>query len=223
MKKQKFEYDKAGDRIHPLVKCPVCGREHRRNNCPFCRKAKKWQEMPISRQIPELPVRITEELQKYNFPPEIWHFPGSYYLHGKAGGGKTLLAAKILYEAKRLDYIEIKGGEKYKTFAFTTALGIIQEIKDTYNGKSNTTEGAILEKYKNIDWLVIDDISVEKTTDWSFQVFYQIINHRYENYKQTIFTSNFSLEQLPEKMNDERIPRRIHAICTKDNDNIIEM
>ena len=72
----------------------------------------------------------------------------------------------------------------------------------------------IIQRYSEADCLVLDDLGAEKTTDWSFSVLYLIIDNRYNNYKKTIITSNFALNQLAGKLGDDRIPSRIRAMCS---------
>ena len=63
----------------------------------------------------------------------------------------------------------------------------------------------IINKYSLVDWLVLDDLGIEKTSDWSFQTLYLIINQRYEKLKPVIFTSNLSLEELAGQLGDDRL------------------
>ena len=56
--------------------------------------------------------------------------------------------------------------------------------------------------------LVIDDIGVQMSREWTDTVFYRLINERYTNRKPTIYTSNIPVEGL--KM-DDRITDRIES------------
>jgi DNA replication protein DnaC len=42
---------------------------------------------------------------------------------------------------------------------------------------------------------------------------YHLINHRYEYMKKTIITSNYTLEELEQRLNDQRITSRINRMC----------
>jgi DNA replication protein DnaC len=64
-----------------------------------------------------------------------------------------------------------------------------------------------------VDLLILDDLGVDKPSDWVLNVLYNIINYRYENLKKTIITSNFSLDEIAEAFNDNRITRRIERMC----------
>jgi DNA replication protein DnaC len=60
--------------------------------------------------------------------------------------------------------------------------------------------------------LVIDDFGAERLTDFTRQVSYFIINTREQNDFQTIFTSNYSPEQI-NRLIDGRLSSRICGMC----------
>jgi DNA replication protein DnaC len=60
--------------------------------------------------------------------------------------------------------------------------------------------------------LILDDLGTEKVSDWVLQSMYQIINARYVQMRQTVITSNHSLEELRSRIGD-RIPSRIAEMC----------
>ena len=66
----------------------------------------------------------------------------------------------------------------------------------------------MLKKYANVGLLVLDDLGAEKTSDWSRQVFYLLLDRRYREMKQTIITTNLSLEQIAETF-DDRVASRL--------------
>ena len=70
-----------------------------------------------------------------------------------------------------------------------------------------------MDKYGDYHLLVLDDFGVEKISDWSYQLLYMLINRRYNNLKTTIFTSNFSLEQIAQQLGDDRLTSRIQHMC----------
>ena len=66
------------------------------------------------------------------------------------------------------------------------------------------------ESIKNADLLILDDIGAQlENKDWINTALFQLINRRHTDLLPTIFTSNFTMEQL--RM-DERIKDRIHAM-----------
>ena len=143
----------------------------------------------------------------------------SIFFTGPAGSGKTVKAAATLFYTYHKSILSPK--IKPKTCKFITCPELLFEIKSTFgkpvidegNGNYHTAEEEIIAYYKNIDVLVLDDIGVEKVTDWSLTVLYLIISHRYEHFKQTMFTSNFSLDELAQQFGDARLVSRINGWC----------
>ncbi len=64
------------------------------------------------------------------------------------------------------------------------------------------TESKILEPIFNKDVLVLDELGAKRTTAWVEEMVFYIVNHRYNNKKLTIFTSNY-----PDHSDDEEDSR----------------
>ena len=66
------------------------------------------------------------------------------------------------------------------------------------------------ESIKNADLLILDDVGAQlENKDWINTALFQLINRRYTGLLPTIFTSNFTMDQL---RIEERIKDRIHAM-----------
>jgi len=89
---------------------------------------------------------------------------------------------------------------------------LLGELRNTFSNQEHT-EMEIITKYSTAEYLILDDIGAEKVSDWTLQSLSIIINNRYEYLKPTIFTSNFNLDQLADKLGDDRIPSRIFGMC----------
>lgn len=116
---------------------------------------------------------------------------GLYIYSGTRGTGKTRLAVSIANELIEKYNMHIK---------FATSLKILEEIKKTWNRnnqKDKETENELLLALKSTEILIIDDFGVEEHKGWIDDKFYSIINERYNDKKITIFTSNFSIDDLP--------------------------
>lgn len=136
----------------------------------------------------------------------------SMYIYGSPETGKTVTAAFLAVEWYK--HLWVSGKSPGKTFKFLSYPTLGFQLKSTFNSK-DVTEFEVLQDYMNADLLVIDDIGVGKVagSDWALTCLYVLINHRYEYNKQTIITSNLSLEQLADVIDDERIPSRIQRMC----------
>lgn len=204
--------------------CTECGSKiHFGENelCPFCLQKKDFLRFPLeshlnNANVPKRSSRNTLALYAAgSIMPETRfneYFEKGLFITGNAGIGKTALAvAIIIYHMEQ--YFTVKNrASKNKTFWFENSTELLISIRQSY-GKDSGGEERILEKLKSADLLVIDDFGAEKTTDWSLSILYSIINYRYEEYKQTIFTSNLTLKNIARNFGDERITRRIEDCC----------
>lgn len=129
------------------------------------------------------------------------------YMHGISGTGKTYLAAAVgnmLLDAG----VEV---------LFVNVNSILSEIRYSYSMR--TAELPILQKYTDAALVIFDDIGTEKygtkseALSFAQDKLFQIIDGRYIRRLPTIFTSNYTLEQLV----DER------GMLVKTVDRIAEM
>lgn len=120
------------------------------------------------------------------------------YFHSKIKGtGKTMLAVAAANAIIKKLKLPLR---------FISSLDLLDEIKKTYSENSKYSESDLINSYRNIDVLIIDDIGVERQTSWVNDKLYSILNYRMENKKVTLFTSNCSIENLNL---DDRITSRI--------------
>ncbi|MDD5454544.1 MAG: ATP-binding protein [Candidatus Ratteibacteria bacterium] len=135
------------------------------------------------------------------------------YIYGPYGCGKTHLAIGILKEL-RVNYAFNRPCEELK---FITTPELLLELRGAATQKS--TERTLILKYSRYDYLFLDDMGAEKTSDFSLSCLYQILNYRYNNLKPIIITSNLNLDELSKKLsskdedNPQRIASRIVGLC----------
>lgn len=144
----------------------------------------KFDETPENKEVFEACLRFALRFEK------VRKRGMGIYLHGQSGTGKTYLAACIgnmLLES---------GVEVF----FANVNTILSEIRYAYSQRNS--ELPIVQKYMNAEFMIFDDIGTEKystrTEAMSFaqDKFFQIIDGRYIRQKPTVFTSNYTLEQL---------------------------
>lgn len=124
---------------------------------------------------------------------------GFYFYSAVKGSGKTRMAISVANEIINKYIISCK---------FTTAIRILDEIKNTWN--SDYSERKLINEIIQTPVLIIDDIGIERPTDWVNEKLYDIINSRMISKKITIFTSNRKIEEL--KL-DDRIMSRISKMA----------
>jgi len=194
--------------IKPKI-CPVCGREYFRQQCEFCARAIKWEKLIYPKLLEKFTPRIKSIIQEYENIMYDARKSG-YFLFGPVGSGKTILAAKILLTTLKNAYVDTGLN---LTWAFISVPELFLDIRSSFENGQELTEKQLIEKYTQLDLLVLDDLGVEKVSQWVYQVLYLIVNNRYENIKPIIITSNYNLPDLLKHLNDRRITSRIKETC----------
>ena len=121
---------------------------------------------------------------------------GLYISSSTKGSGKTLLACVLANEIIKNQDLSVK------FIAVPDYITLVSQ-KDENSMRRK-------ESIKNADLLILDDIGAQlENKDWINTALFQLINRRHTDLLPTIFTSNFTMEQL--RM-DERIKDRIHAM-----------
>ena len=111
------------------------------------------------------------------------------YIYGDSGTGKTHLTA-CMCNALMM---------QYRQCLFTNFFEIQKLIQATWNG--NTSSESVIKRICEVDFLFLDDLGTEILTkngedNWLQGQVFDIINKRYNNRKPTIFSSNYSMNEL---------------------------
>ena len=116
---------------------------------------------------------------------------------GNPGVGKTHLAVAILRQVMTQKGVEC---------LFCSFQELLQQIRDSYNPVSLSTEFQVLQPVLETDVVVIDDLGANRVSDWVEDTVTHILNHRYNQKKATILTSNLpdSPEEAKEKTPEGR-------------------
>ncbi|NLN48637.1 MAG: ATP-binding protein [Clostridiales bacterium] len=150
--------------------------------------------------------KYTEEFEKFKIKGI------GLYISGNYGTGKTHIAAAIAIELMN----------KCIPVIFTTLPRLLGQIKGTFdNDVEKLNEQQIIDIFSNVDLLILDDVGKERVTEWRLEKLFEILNNRYENNLPIVFTSNYSLEVLPQKLSisknntdvAESIVSRIYEMC----------
>lgn len=107
------------------------------------------------------------------------------YIEGTNGTGKTHLAAAIALQLIHEGVPVI----------CKTSSDLLLDIKKSFDG-DGMRESEVMDIYKRVDLLIIDDLGKEQCSDWSMSTLYSILNDRYEDMKPTIVTTNYNADAL---------------------------
>ncbi|MGW1998435.1 ATP-binding protein [Embleya sp. NPDC001921] len=126
----------------------------------------------------------------------------SLLLLGPTGVGKTYLA----YGAMR--HLAVTGVRC--AWLATTAADMYAALRPRHGIDSETE----FRRYSLARLLVLDDLGAAKDTEWTEEINYRLINHRYEHGLPTLITSNVPVKELGPKLG-ERVASRLVGMCTR--------
>jgi DNA replication protein DnaC len=149
---------------------------------------------------PKLHAEITKYLNNWK---TMKHNGYGFYFWGNVGAGKTHAAIVLANELMEREMVEV---------LFLNMPEAITRVKNTFDSDIKTEDSRLFERMKEMELLVLDDVGVEKYSDWMADQMYQIIDHRWKNRKPMIITSNLSLEDLG-KIYKPQIASRIMGNC----------
>ena len=86
----------------------------------------------------------------------------------------------------------------------------LERIRDTYG--TNQSPADLLQRPREARLLLMDDLGVEKPSEWVREQLYTLINTRYLEGRPIIATSNTSLAQLEGRIGD-RTCSRLSEMC----------
>jgi DNA replication protein DnaC len=175
----------------------------------------EWSNRIYPHRIKKFSLRIQNDLRRIDVPENIPKNVESTFIFGKVNTGKTLRAIFMMLQEEKQNWLNAEMvfdiyQDSDARYVFISAPELLNKIKQGFEDKSDQ---AILDHYSSVYFLIIDELGVEKVSDWALQTLYLIINRRYENMKKTIITSNFTLEELAARLNDDRITSRIERMC----------
>lgn len=149
-------------------------------------------------------VENHEEVFKHNI---------GLYIYGDNSSGKTFLTACICNE--------LVWRKRY--CVYTNLASILNELRSSYDGKGEG-ESILLARLRGYDFAFIDDLGKEfigrefrpESSKWAEEKLFEVLNERYNAQKPTIFSSNYSIDELYSLLGlDKAIVERINEMSTR--------
>lgn len=143
---------------------------------------------------------------------------GIYFI-GVVGSGKTYISAAIANAiisswpipecaAKEAVYGNFREG--FSPVRFTSTVDLFTQLKSAYS--KNATGKDILDELENVPLLILDDLGAETISTWARDRLFEIINHRYNEERPVVITTNLQADDLKIALG-ERTCDRIREMC----------
>ncbi len=123
----------------------------------------------------------------------------SLLIFGSYGTGKTHLAAAVANSMTKRGIPAL----------FGTFSDHLERLRSEFDGGKRRYLGLM----KSTPMLVLDDVGKEKKTEWSTQIMFDVINHRYEHKLPFIITTNLEADPLANHL-EGAVYSRMCEVCT---------
>lgn len=133
---------------------------------------------------------------------ESYPFCRNLYIYGAPGNGKSHLAAAIANAVKQSDD---------RIVIYTSYVDALEKLRAAIS-RGKDAEDKVMGALTCCDLLVLDDLGVEKASEYSCEILFRILDRRMRNRMPIVFTSNYSLEDLEnryERITDANTALRI--------------
>ena len=146
----------------------------------------------------------TALVEALNFvSPEVRHHKHHFItIAGDVGCGKTHLALGMGWRLIEVNRIRVR---------YWQVESLLDEIRKGFGATEGfDLRGVLVEQCLRMPLLILDDLGAEKSSEWAEAKLTEIIDHRYVNGQQTIFTTNKKPGELPPRI-DSRIREGVVA------------
>ena len=125
------------------------------------------------------------------------------WLMGDVGTGKTSLAMLVSKAA-------LESGRSVAIYSLPRLLARIRRTYDADVGEQSYLE--FFERLTSVDLLHVDDLGVEKRTEWVLEQLYALVDERYESQRSVVVTTNLDQSRLEEQIGSRTVSRLVE-IC----------
>jgi len=155
--------------------------------------------------------------------------PVGLLLVGGVGSGKTFMVSSVANSI--IDAMEISEDEAENAEAKSSAKGygywwnsnrrvqfisvveLVNQLKACFDKKgSEDISGLIMDKLREVDLLILDDMGAEKSGDWVSEILFKIIDYRYNEELPLLVTTNCVPEELKKQIGSRNFDR-LREMC----------
>lgn len=160
---------------------------------------RKWRFAADDMRMPKITNVCKKYYMKWDY---VYTQNHGMILHGDTGTGKTFYAACI---ANAL-------AERGVNVLITNIPTLITKMSHDFEREKEE----VLERISKVPLLILDDFGVERTSDYTIEKIYEIIDTRYRSGKPLIITTNNDVENWFKStdIRMERIYSRIREMCS---------
>ena len=146
------------------------------------------------------------------------------FLQGPVGTGKSHLSVAVLREiiennlqhfgtpTSRSDLYDEYAFEGY-TCSLVSVVHLLETLRESVgNAKKKEAVRRKLHRIKCDDFVILDDIGAERSSDFAQEQLFTIIDLRYRTKRSTFFTSNCTLKELESQIGNRSVSR-IFEMC----------
>jgi DNA replication protein DnaC len=200
MCKKEQEIDYPPKNWNPYIICDTCKPEYDRNQKEQEIKKREWE---IKNRIEYMIPKKYREIETDKQDLLKTHNNKNLFITGNVGTGKTVFMASVAKHHIR----------QFINTAWLSYPEFIMKLQSSYRDTTGESPYEIAQKTATFEGILfIDDFGAEKLTDFVKQITYFILNEREQKMLRTVITSNFSLVQIDEQI-DQRISSRICGMC----------
>ena len=95
---------------------------------------------------------------------------------------------------------------------FISVPKLLTKFRTSYNKDATYSESDLIEMLNSTDVLVLDDLGAEKSSEWAWEKLFEIVDSRQGMH--TIYTSNFTPNDLIQKMGERNFSRIVNQDTT---------
>lgn len=157
-------------------------------------------------------ARIPPKFRIYPEYGAVW----SIYIHGEQGRGKTERACGVLRRWLKEGIAETSHNTFVQTRSarFVSVPEWLMEMRRTYDVRGQS-ESDVMGAYAGTGLLCLDDLGKGQMTEWALERIYTLISLRYNNERPIVVTSQYSLEQLTDRLTERGDAGTASAITSR--------